>query len=479
MRNGLSKILTMILIIGLMYGCSDDDPVSGNDDNDNNDHIIDEEGDVDVFLTYANQLVLFERQPPVDFSEDSTGILIEVDETQKFQEMVGFGAALTGSSAYLIRQMPDEPRKELLEELFHPEEGIGISNLRITIGSSDFSIGNYSYNDIQGIENFEIPEIDERDLIPVLKEILDVYPDLYIMASPWSAPAWMKKNNSMRGGELERDHFDDFAQYLKKFVEAYEDLGIPIHAISVQNEPLHETPGYPTMYMSWQDQNEFIRDYLGPLFLSSGIDTEILIYDHNWDEYMYPINILNDSETRQYVTGSAFHGYAGDVRQMSNVHNAHPDKGLYFTEISGGQWATDFWGNIVWNMDNIFIGSVRNWSKNVLFWNLALNDDFGPRNGGCQNCRGVITISDQVTVSQNVEYYLLAHMSKFVRPGAHRVHTNDPTDDLDYIAFKNKDDSTTLIVINKSSSAREILVKTENGDFTYNIPLRTLATFRW
>ena len=473
-------IITIMISAGMLMGCSEDPPVAPNGNNgpgDNNNDVI--SGDVEVYLTTGNRLLLNQRQNPVMFSGDEAAIVIEVDADQRLQEITGFGAAMTGSSAYLIQLMEPEARHNLLTELFDPEEGIGISNIRLTIGSSDFSLASYSYCDVPGLENFAVPEIDRRDVIPVMKEVLEIYPDLWIMASPWSAPGWMKTSGSMHGGRLKVEHFDDFARYLKLFIQAYDDEGIPIHAITIQNEPLHETSGYPTMYMTWEDQNRFIRDHLGPLFEQEGIETDIIIYDHNWDRFDYPINILNDEETRKYVVGSAFHGYGGDVNQMSLVADAHPDKELFFTEISGGGWATDFWQNIVWNMDNIFLGSLRNHSKNAIFWNLALNEQDGPRNGGCQNCRGVVTIPATGPLSRNEEFYVLAHMARHIRPGDYRIFSTGPQHDLNYLAFVDDEGRHKMTIVNRSQQARTFQIRSEKGNFRYTLSGRTLGTFLW
>ena len=469
-----------VTILLLLAACGDDPVSTGNDENGDENGNGQIEGDVEVYLSMGNRLQLDERQHPIPFSEESADITIEVDASEAFQSITGFGAAMTGSSAYLIRQMDTDSREQLLTDLFDPEEGIGVSNIRLTIGSSDFSLSTYSYCDEPGLENFAIPDTDMRDLIPVMQQILKINPDIWIMASPWSAPAWMKDSNSMNGGSLKQEHFDDFAHYLKMFVQAYEEHGIPVHALTVQNEPLHETGGYPTMYMPWQDQNEFIRDHLGPLFEEEGLQTEIIIWDHNWDNYNYPIQILDDPVTREYVVGSAFHGYAGDVGQMSNVHRTHPDKELYFTEISGGGWATNFWSNIVWNYQHIFFGSLRQHSKNALLWNMALDENDGPKNGGCQNCRGVVTVTGQSSYQKNEEYYMLAHIARDVRPGSKRISSsNPPVENLDYMAFEDPQEGLILVVINTSEHGRRLQVQSGKGSFIYSVPGNSLATFVW
>jgi glucosylceramidase len=258
--------------------------------------------------------------------------------------------------------------------------------------------------------------------------------------------------------------------------------GINIDAVTIQNEPLHFSANYPCMEMQPNEQQAFIRDHLGPKFSAAGIATKIITYDHNWDRPDYPISILNDPEAKKYIAGSAFHAYAGDVSAMGTVHNAHPDKDLYFTEISGGAWATDFAGNLLWNMRNIFIGTARNWSKNALLWNLALDENYGPQNNGCNNCRGVITInSASGEITRNEEYYAIAHFSKFVRPGAVRISANLPQSagDAGLVAFQNPDGSKVMIAANYSSQPVRFVVEQGNKLFTVNLPATSVSTLVW
>jgi len=284
-------------------------------------------GDVSVWLTTGNESCLLKKMAPINFSRDFADFTIVIDTTTTYQYIDGFGAALTGSSAHLIHQMSAQNRKKLLDDLFDPEKGIGINYLRITIGSSDFSIGTYSYCDSPDINKFDIPEIDRNELLPVLKEILEINPSMKILASPWSAPAWMKSNNSMYGGSLKGEEvYNDFAEYFVRYVQVFEQEGIHIDALTIQNEPMHETGGYPTMKMLWQEQNKIIRDYLGPKFIANGIQTKIVIWDHNFDMSYYPINILNDPVTRQYVNGTGWHGYGGNASAIDQVTALYPDK---------------------------------------------------------------------------------------------------------------------------------------------------------
>lgn len=443
-----------------------------------------------VFLTTGDKNKLFSEEEQVSIVETTTTnatSLITIDATQKLQQIDGFGAALTGSSAYLInRKMSAGQRDALLNDLFNPETGIGISYLRMTIGASDFSLSDYTYDDMPSgqqdllLANFTIDK-DKEDVVPIFKKIVAISPDIKIMGSPWSPPAWMKTNGSMKGGELRTEVYDVYADYFVKYIKAYEAEGIRIHSVTPQNEPLYATANYPCMSMPASAQLNFVKDYLGPAFEAENLDTEIIVYDHNWDNTNYAISILNNADARRFVAGSAFHAYAGSVSAMSTVHNMHPTEGVYFTEISGGAWATNFSDNMQWNMENIFIGSTANWSKNVLLWNLALDQNYGPTNNGCSNCRGVVTInSTTAAVTKNEEYYSIAHFSKYVRPGAYRIaSTATGTSQLNHVAFINADGSRVLVAANNSGNAQTFMVRQAGNQFTYAIPSKAVVTLVW
>jgi glucosylceramidase len=284
----------------------------------------------------------------------------------------------------------------------------------------------------------------------------------------------MKQNNSMYGGSLKGTPlYNDFAEYFVRYIKAFESEGISVDAITIQNEPMHETGGYPTMKMLWEEQNTIIRDYLGPKFVEHNIKTKIIIWDHNFDMAYYPINILNDPLTRQYVAGTGWHGYGGDASAIDAVQALHPDKDVYFTEQSGGGWNTDTrMGNMFWYMKNFLMASVNRGSKNFIMWNLALNPQNGPTTttGGCQNCRGVVTVKPDGTYTRNEEYYLLGHFSKFVRLGAKRIKnsaTNLP-DGMTLSSFMNTDGSKVVVVINRSGARKQYNIRCGARKFLYN-----------
>lgn len=475
-----SIYLILLLTLTLILSCSKSENGPGSDP-----VKTDSVGDVAVWLTTRNNLNLLRKQTPLKFSSEVGTFTIKLDTTIHYQIMEGFGAALTGSSAYLLRAMNDQTRAITLKKLFDPSEGIGINYLRITIGSSDFSLGNYTYCDDPDIAKFAIPEIDKRDLIPILKEILAISPEIKIMASPWSAPAWMKSNNNLYGGHLKgKEIYNDFAEYFVKYIKAFQAEGIAIDAITLQNEPHYETSGYPTMFMEWSEQNAIIKDYLGPKFQENGITTKILIWDHNFDDYSYPLNILNDNVTKNYVAGTAFHGYGGTASQILNITVPHPEKDIYFTEISGGGWNTDDpIGNMLYYMKDFLMASVNYGSKNFLMWNLALNTNHGPvttTSGGCQNCRGVITIPDTKSYTENEEYYLIGHFSKFVRKGACRIGynlTGDLPSGISLCTFMNTDGSKVAVVMNRTGSLQSFSIRCNSRKFTYNLQNDAVVSF--
>jgi len=449
-------------------------------------HVI---GKASVWLTKGDKSKLLSNEPDISITETGSAYpRISIDTAIKYQTMEGFGAALTGSSAYLIDEKMDAGQREaLLKSLFDTEEGIGISYLRLTIGASDFSLFDYTYDDMpSGETDFDLQHFsldhDREDIIPVLKEILQISPEIQIMGSPWSPPAWMKTNGNLKGGRLKTNCYSVYADYFVKYIQEMAIEGITIAAITPQNEPLHFTAGYPCMEMQPTEQLDFIKNHLGPKFQAQGINASIIIYDHNWDNTNYAISILNDPVASGFISGSAYHAYSGEVSAMTTVHNAHPDKNLYFTEISGGAWATDFGSNLMWNMQNIFIGTTLNWSKNVLLWNLALDQNWGPQNNGCTNCRGVVTIntpSGQVT--NNVEYYSIGHFSKFVKPGSVRISANvsQSLTNTGAVAFQNMDGSKALIVCNYSNQDQSFSVKQGKNNFSYSITPQSVVTIVW
>ena len=429
------------------------------------------------WLTSSDRSALLKRQKSIPFNaRENDYPIIRVDTSRVFQIMEGFGFSLTGGSAYLINMMSPFRRSALLREISSM-----ISCLRLTIGASDLSHKSFTYDDMPAgqtdpkLAHFNIWAGD-TDVIPVLKEILAFNPSVKIIASPWSAPPWMKNNNGFIGGSLKPKFYTVYAQYFIKYIRAMNEHGIPVHAITVQNEPLYGG-NEPSMIMQPDEQAEFVKKHLGPAFRTEGIKTEIFCWDHNCDRPDYPFRIFMDKEASEFIAGSAWHLYGGQIDVLSSVHAVWPDKKIYFTE----QWVgknSDFGENLGWHAANVLIGSVRNWSQVVLEWNLASAPDFRPHTpkGGAE-CLGALTI-DGNKVTRNVAYYLIGHISKFVPPGSVRISSTEENS-LPNVAFLTPDGRIVLIVWNNSDIHQTFNIQNGNERAVAKIKKGTLATYVW
>ncbi len=437
--------------------------------------------DIDFWLTKGDQSVLLQKVNAILAfgNQTNSNVFIEIDSTKTYQTIDGFGYTLTGGSAELINKMETPAKAKLLQELFASgANDISISYLRISIGASDLSSSVYSYDDIPAgntLNNFSIAK-EKKDMIPLLKEILAINPKIKIMGTPWSPPVWMKDNGSTIGGNLKPEYYEVYAQYLVKYLQAMTAEGIDIEAITAQNEPLNPKNN-PSMYMSAIQQAEFIGKNLGPAFQKAGIKTKIIAYDHNCDEPNYPITVLSDSKANPFVDGSAFHLYGGNISSMTTVHNAFSTKNVYFTE----QWTSakgEFAGDLKWHLRNVIIGSMRNWSRIALEWNLA-NDALYQLHtpGGCNECKGAITINGSI-ISRNVSYYVIAHVSKFLPAGSIRIESNN-AGNLQTVAFKRPDGKKILIAENDGGEAITFNIKFNGKWSTTTLGGGEVATYVW
>ena len=440
----------------------------------------------ELWLTTTDQTQKLAPQPAATSSGPATGDeAVTIDTSQRFQKMHGFGAAMTDASAQLLSQLPEDKRKAVMAELFgRGPNGLGLSFTRLTVGASDFSPEHYSYDDTPGnapdpeLKHFTI-DYARRYVLPRTREALAINPDLMVMISPWSAPAWMKTTKSLIQGQLVPEYYPAFANYLARTVEEFEREGVPVSMLTIQNEPDFEPGDYPGMRINSPDRAVIIGKHVGPTFRKRGLKTEILDYDHNWDNPEMPWTVLSDPDARKYVSGVAWHCYEGDVPAQSQVHDAFPDKDTWFTECSGGEWQPKFDETLEWMIDKLIIGGANNWSRGTLLWNLALDPGHGPHKGGCSDCRGVITI-DPATggVTRNVEYYVLGHASRFVRPGAWRVGVARRDDGIEAAAFLNPDGSRVLILHRKSGDA-SVRIALDGTSYSLTIPAHSVATVRW
>lgn len=392
----------------------------------------------EMFVSLPKQKSFFQKTD--NLSADFTGAKIVVHPEQTFQSIDGFGFTLTGGSAQLIQALEPTKRSALLQELFGNN---GISVLRIGVGATDLDATVFTYEDKP--KKFSL-EPSKADLIPVLQQILAINPAIKLMATPWSPPTWMKDNGESKGGSLLEKYYTTYANYLANYIQAMGKEGIPIWALTPQNEPLH--PGNnPSMYMSSQMQANFIKMALGPVFKKRNISTKIIVYDHNCDHPEYAIDLLNDAEAKQYVSGSAFHLYNGDISALSKVKAAHPDKDLYFTEQWTG-YKGDFTGDFMWHVKNVILGAVNNHAKTAIEWNLANDPSYGPHTpGGCTECLGALTISGQ-DIIRNQSYYIVMQAARFVPAGSVRLGIDVP-EGIQAAAFKRPDGKTVILVQNE------------------------------
>ncbi len=484
-NHNLILCLSLIWIVFSLSNCAKakNDPVPVPDPTPKPVPIVNGKSDMAFWLTDPDHITYFAKQSVVlNFSSSSNyNPTIAVDTTQTFQSIDGFGFALTGGSAFLINQLPSQTRDALLKELFTTDSTyIGVSYLRISIGSSDLDASVFSYDDMPagqtdtGLLKFSI-EPDQSNLIPILKGIVALNPGIKILGSPWSPPTWMKTNQNSVGGSLKPEYYGVYANYFVRYIKAMQAQGIKIDAITPQNEPLYGGNN-PSMLMSALEEDEFVKNHLGPAFQQANLSTKIIVYDHNCDVPSYPLSILNDPAAKKYVDGSAFHLYGGDISALTQVHNAHPDKNVYFTE----QWVGgpgNFPADLKWHVKNLIIGATRNWSKNVIEWNLASDPNYYPHTaGGCSTCLGALTIG--TSVNRNVSYYIVAHASRFVSSGSVRIASNQ-TGNLSNVAFKTPAGKKVLIVLNEGNSSQAFNIQFNDMIVTTSLSAGAVGSYIW
>jgi glucosylceramidase len=452
---------------------------------------------VTVYQTNPDGVLPLSMQPSVTFSASgsASGTVVTVNPAIQYQQMDGFGAAMTDSSAYLIHSLPTSQRTALLNWFFSKSSGIGLDFIRQPMGATDFSAqGNFSYDDQPSgstdvnLTDFSIAK-DLTYTIPTLQEALAINPQIKVEMLPWSPPAWMKLSGTMNGGNFNDSYMPSLANYFVKAIQAYQAEGIPIYAVAAQNEPENSTTGYPSEAFSASEEGTFIGNYLGPALAKAGLSQKIFGYEHNWNDTTYPTLVLQNAAAYPYVAGTSWHCYDGAVTAQSEVAAAYPSKGTWFTECSGEITGT-FSGDFQFGMENLIIGATRNSAKAVLEWNLALDLTSGPQNGGCVDCRGFVTINDlgvPAVVGYNVENYIYGHAAKFVVPGAYRIDSNSAAigaGGIEDVAFQNPDGSIVLIVFNDGSveslpASFTVDYAPNNSSFSYSLPGGAAATFLW
>lgn len=445
---------------------------------------------VSVWMTTGNKTALLAKQPTLTFAANTnSNPTIAVDGATTYQTMDGFGYTLTGGSAFVINRMPATPRAALLSELFTRNySSLGVSYLRLSIGASDLSAAPFTYDEVPAgqtdptLASFTI-DAERTDLLPVLKQILAINPNVTLLATPWTAPRWMKDNGTYVGGSLLPAYYQAYANYFVKYIQAMKVEGITIAAVTPQNEPLNPNNN-PSLSMTAAQEATFIKDYLGPALQTAGLTTKIIVYDHNADHTEYPLAILNDPAVHAFVVGSAFHLYAGTIDALTTVHNAHPDRNVYFTEQYTSS-SGSFSGDLRWHIRNVIVGAPANWSRNALEWNLANDENFGPHtSGGCSNCLGGVTInSSSAAVTRNVAYYLIGHAARFVDPGSVRVASavsgGSQTTALVTVAFRTPAGRYVVIAMNDGKTTQSFNISYAGRIVTHSLGVGSVATYVW
>ncbi len=449
-----------------------------------------------AFTTSVGGLRLAESKIPL--MRPSTAAAYRVLPTGKtFQTVDGFGLAITQASCYNLLKMSPADRTAFLTEVFDRERGMGSSLIRVCIGGSDFSMDEFTWCDEPGLEHFAVHPLDEQYLFPILDEIYAINPAVKIIASPWSAPLWMKvgedgktPHNQWYAGHLGEAYYQDYAQYFVRWIREMQRRGYDILAVTLQNEPLNRGNSMST-YMSWQEQSNFIKWAIGPAFAAAGLQTKVLVFDHNYSydgdygQQDYPAHIFEDPEAGRYVHGSAWHNYGGSVSVLDGVHERFPDKEIYFTEASIGTWNYSFEDCLIHDFRDIFLGTLGRWGKGVTLWNLMLDyqgKPFRPR--GCSTCYGAVSIdaSDYSleSIVRNSHYYDVAHCSKVLQPGAVRLGTSGySAAGLAYQLYRNPDGSYAALILNETGSDALLNFVTDNYAVACRIPARAVQSVTW
>ncbi len=413
---------------------------------------------------------------------------IIINPAEARQEMLGFGAALTDASCYVLSRLADAERQALLQELFAPAE-MAFSVCRTCIGSSDYSQTVYSFDDSTDpdpeLKRFSIDH-DRAYILPVLSAARRVNPGLFLFSTPWSPPGWMKSNGSMLGGAMRNHYFEPYAQYFLKFLAEYKAAGVPIDAVTVQNEVDTDQDGrMPACLWGQEYEIEFVKSHLGPLLRKEGVGTKIWILDHNYNLWGRAIDELSDPALYEFVDGVAWHGYAGGPTAMTRVHDAFPQKNAYWTEggpdINAPDYQTDWthWAQT-------FNGVANNWARSITAWNIAL-DERGKPNVGPFPCGGLVTIDNAThKVTRSGQYWAFAHFSSHVQRGARVIAANSvgdaaaktAADDVSAAAFRNPDGGMVVVLVNPGPQKQIQLLLGANA-LEVDLEADSLQTLEW
>lgn len=464
---------------------------------------------VEVYQTTPDLLEALSQRSSLHFSRKAdaaiTSPLITVDDSQSFQQIDGFGASLTDSAAWLFaKKLPPAQAEAAFKTLFARKGGIALDILRQPIGSSDLAVTFYSFDDLcqqtakacttppgvtdPNLDHFSLAH-DQEYILPLLRKAIEINPGLHVMITPWSPPGWMKSNRSMLGASadgnekssLKPEFYSAYANYFVKVIQGYQAAGVPIWAMSVQNEPLYAPPTYSGMQMLADEQAKFFGDALAPALAAAHLTPKVMAYDHNWDRPDYPETVLKNPKAGALAAGTAWHHYGGDPSVMSKFHQQFPQKDQWVTESSGGTWQH---GDIFAQEAAELIDVTRNWSRSYVLWALATDQNHGPVVGGCDTCRGLVTIdlSDPAhpAVKPELDYYVLGQASKFLFPGAVRIASDQPAGSkLKDVAFRNPDGSIVLYTLNDGATSQDFRIAFRGKTTSTTLPAGSVATFLW
>ncbi|CAL6058083.1 6-beta-glucosidase [Hexamita inflata] len=461
--------------------------------------------EVEVYMTTADFSFNLTRMPSIQMgAPEGVTPSIKIDKSKKYQEIDGFGASMTDSSAWLFSEkLTDQQLNDTFQELFSHDKGIALSFLRNPLGSSDLSTKFYSYNDLcnqtdvacttpPGVEDKELKRFsighDRQYIIPMVKKALAINPDMKIMMSPWSPPGWMKSSRNMVGWDhvnnnesvLLPEYYDSHANYIRKAIQAYEAEGISIYAMTINNEAMYAPNNYCGMKMEAKDQALYIKKFLAPVFNKANIKTKIMVYDHNWDLLAYPETIYADKDAFNAVAGTAWHHYGGSPTAMSQIQAKYPSKDNWVTEASS---QTGIPSSATMEACAIeLIDVMRNYARSYIKWTMVSDQNYQPHTGGCPDCIGIVTVNgsvpENIVVQKTFDYYALGHASKFLYKKAVRIESNEEGP-VHNVAFLNTDGSVVLYTYNQDKVDQKIVVKVGEKSFEATVKAEAITTFVW
>ena len=440
-------------------------------------------------------------------AEGVSGAVIQIDDQQRFQTIDGFGASLTDSAAWLFAtKLGPGQLDAAFKMLFSRNGGIALNMLRQPLGSSDLAVTFYTFDDLcqqaahacntptgvsdPGLAKFSLAH-DEQYILPQLRKAVALNRDLKVMVTPWSPPGWMKTTGSVLGSKeetkeasaLRPEFYPAFAQYLVKSIEGYQAAGVPVWGLTVQNEPLFSPPTYSGMQMLAAEQAKFFGEALAPALAAAHLNPKVMAYDHNWDRPDYPETVLKDSKAGALAAGTAWHHYAGSPEVMTRFHNQFPEKDQWVTESSGGTWQKGYQekGNILAEEAAELIAVMRNWSRSYILWALATDQNHGPVVGGCDTCRGLVTVDTaKGTFKPELDYYVLGQASRFLEQGAVRIASDEPKDGpVKDVAFRNPKGEVVLYTLNPDTASHDVILNFHGRSVAATLPAGSVTTFVW